>query len=312
MRIILSFKLTCLVFFQVFFCLASYAQTNLKGKVVNADQLALPGVGIRLKGSAVATLTDVNGNFNITYNGASTLTVSAIGYVTKEVQLKDQTSLSITLSEDVNKLEEVVVTAIGVKREKRLLTYSSQEIKAEELSRAKEPSLLNSLTGKVAGVQITSTSGVAGSSSRVVIRGDISTQNSSPLYVIDGVPMDNSETSVGGDPAGAGISRIIDVDPNNIENVNILKGAAATALYGSRGAGGAIIITTKSGGFNKRPSINFMSDYSFENSINPERQTTFAQGNNGVFANGEDQKTSTSWFKYKRRGGVFFLFPFLF
>lgn len=295
MRIILSFKLACLILFQVFFCLASYAQTNLKGKVVTADQLPVPGASLRLKGVAAITKTDVNGNFNMTYNGASTLTVSAIGYVTKEVQLKDQTSLNITLSEDVNKLEEVVVTAIGVKREKRLLTYSSQEIKAEELSRAKEPSLLNSLTGKVAGVQITSTSGIAGSSSRVVIRGDISTQNSSPLYVIDGVPMDNSETSVGGDPAGAGISRIIDVDPNNIENVNILKGAAATALYGSRGAGGAIIITTKSGGFNKRPSINFMSDYSFEKGINPERQTTFAQGNNGVFANGEDQKTSTSW-----------------
>lgn len=295
MRIVLLFKLACLLFLQVFFCLTSYAQTNLKGKVTDSDNVPVQAASVRLKGTSIVTKTDVNGNFNITYSGTSDLIVSAVGFLTREVAVNNQTSISIKLSEDTNKLEEVVVTAIGIKREKRLLTYSSQEVKAEDIARAKEPSLLNALTGKVAGVQITSTSGIAGASSRVVIRGDISTQNSSPLYVVDGVPIDNSETSVGGDPAGAGISRIIDIDPNNIDNVNILKGAAATALYGSKGAGGAIIITTKSGGFNKKASINVMSDYSFENSINPERQTTFAQGNNGIFANGEDQKTSTSW-----------------
>jgi TonB-linked SusC/RagA family outer membrane protein len=295
MRTILLFKLACLLFLQAFFSLTSYAQTNLKGKVTTTDNQPVLGANIRLKGTASATQTDVSGNFSISYNGASTLVISAIGFQTRELAVSNQTSINITLSEDENKLDEVVVTAIGIQREKRLLTYSSQEVKAEDLARAKEPNVLNALTGKIAGVQITNTSGIAGASSRVVIRGDISTQNYNPLYVIDGVPMDNSERSVGGDPAGAGISSVIDIDPNNIESVNVLKGAAATALYGSKGAGGAIIITTKSGAFDKKPSINLMSDYSFENSINPGRQTTFAQGNNGVFANGEDQKTSASW-----------------
>ncbi|WP_207531744.1 SusC/RagA family TonB-linked outer membrane protein [Desertivirga arenae] len=271
------------------------AQTLLKGQVIGSDGQAIPGASIKLKATNTGTNTDQNGNFNISYTGQATLVVSSIGYESQEVSINGQTSLRITLVEASRSLNEVVVTAIGVKREKRLLTYSTQEVKADDIARAKEPSLLNSLTGKVAGVQITNSSGVAGSASRVVIRGDISTNSSNPLYVLDGVPIDNSETSVGGDPAGSGVSRIIDIDPNNVESVNVLKGAAATALYGSRGAGGAVIITTKTGGLNKRPSINFMSDYSFENSINPKRQTIYAQGNNGLFANGEDQKTSTSY-----------------
>lgn len=272
----------------------TFAQNVLKGKVSDVDGKVLPGVNVTIKGKQTSTATGKDGDFTIPYQERDILIISSLGFINQEIPLTNQTALNITLKPSITDLNDVVVTAIGVKREKRLLTYSSQEVKADDISRAKEPSLLNSLTGKVAGLQVTSTSGVAGSASRVVIRGDISTNSSSPLYVLDGVPIDNSETSVGGDPAGSGISRIIDIDPNNIENVNILKGAAATALYGSKGAGGAIIITTKSGK-GKKPSINLMSDYSFEKSINPPRQTIYAQGNNGVYANGEDQKTSTSY-----------------
>ncbi|GGH09015.1 SusC/RagA family TonB-linked outer membrane protein [Mucilaginibacter phyllosphaerae] len=220
-----------------------------------------------------------------------------MGYAAFETVLNAQTSIEIVLKEQVTQLNDVVVTAIGVKREKRLLTYSTQEIKSEELTRAKEPNVINAMTGKLSGVQITSSSGTAGSSTRIVVRGAVSVNgNNEALFVVDGVPVDNSETgNIGGGAAGAGSSRIIDIDPNNIESVNVLKGAAATALYGSRGASGAVLITTKSGSLNKKASITFTSDYSFEKGLFPQNQHLYSQGTGGVFYNGEDRKTSASW-----------------
>jgi len=194
-------------------------------------------------------------------------------------------------------MEEVVVTALGVRREKRNLTFSSQEVKGDDLVKTREPSLVNAMAGKVAGVQITSSSGTTGSSSRIVIRGNSSpTSDNQALFVIDGVPINNDETgNIGGGAAGAGVSRIVDIDPAIIENVNVLKGAAATALYGSAGARGVVIITTKAGGIDKKPVISLSSDLSYEKPLLPERQWKYGQGTGGVFYNGETQKTSMSW-----------------
>nr|WP_183558883.1 SusC/RagA family TonB-linked outer membrane protein [Mucilaginibacter sp. SP1R1]MBB6148529.1 TonB-linked SusC/RagA family outer membrane protein [Mucilaginibacter sp. SP1R1] len=275
----------------------SYAQTILKGRVTDTDGAPVPSANVKIKGTQTGIATDADGAFNISYKAPATLTITAVGYIGKEINLTNETQIQIKLVQNNIQLNDVVVTAIGVKREKRLLTYSTQELKGEELSRTKEPNLINAMDGKLSGVQITSSSGTAGASARIVIRGAVSVNgNNEALFVVDGVPIDNTETgNIAGGAAGAGSSRIIDIDPNNIESVNVLKGAAATALYGSRGASGAVIITTKSGGINKKPSITFTSDYSFEKPLLPERQTIYGQGTNGIFYNGEDQKTSLSW-----------------
>ncbi|MDR6942740.1 SusC/RagA family TonB-linked outer membrane protein [Mucilaginibacter pocheonensis] len=276
---------------------ASFAQTVLKGHVTGPDSQPVVGANVKLKDASSGTTTDVNGNFNIIYAKPVTLVITAIGFKSREVSITNETNIKIELLENITELNDVVVTAIGVKREKRLLTYSTQELKSEELIRAKEPNLINAMDGKVSGVQITSSSGTAGASARIVVRGAISANgNNEALFVVDGVPIDNSETgNIAGGAAGAGSSRLIDIDPNTIESVNVLKGAAATALYGSRGASGAVLITTKSGTANKKAAITFSSDFSFEKPLLPERQTIYGQGTTGIFYNGEDKKTSQSW-----------------
>jgi TonB-linked SusC/RagA family outer membrane protein len=199
----------------------------------------------------------------------------------------------VRLSKNVQQMNEVVVTALGVKREKRNLTYSTQEVKGEQLLATKEPNVINALAGKVSGVQITSASGSPGSSSRIVIRGTTSIYgDNQALIVVDGIPINNDET--GNLNSGPGSNRLIDIDPSIIETINVLKGAAATALYGSAGARGVVFITTKSGS-DKKPVITFSSDLSYEKPILPEKQMKYGQGNRGVFFNGETQKTSTSW-----------------
>ncbi|MBE7176695.1 MAG: SusC/RagA family TonB-linked outer membrane protein [Mucilaginibacter polytrichastri] len=273
---------------------AVQAQTKkLSGKVVDEKHLPVVGASVKLlNGGGVAT--DANGAFTLDYSGEATLIISAIGYATQQVKLGDKTKITITLAEDSKQLSEVVVTALGVRREKRNLTYSTQELKSEELVQAKEPNLVNAVAGKVSGVQITSSSGTPGASSRIVIRGATSVYgDNQPLMVIDGVPVNNDET--GTLNAGPGTNRLADIDPSIIESINVLKGAAATALYGSEGARGVLMITTKNGAPDKKPTINFSSDYSFENPLVPEIQNKYAQGNRGVYIDGEEAKTSTSW-----------------
>ena len=279
----------------VVFCSNTYAQAiTLKGKVSDDKGLPVPGASVRLKGTASGAVTDGDGVFTINYPGKGSLVITAIGYVAKEVVLTGQTTVTVTLSTDATTLDEVVVTALGIKREKKILTYSTQEIKGEQLTQSKEPNLVNAIAGKAAGVQVTSASGTPGSSSRIVIRGGSSFYgDNQALMVIDGVPVDNSET--GNLNSGPGTNRIADIDPSIIANINILKGAAATALYGSKGANGVIIITTKNGAINKKPTITFSSDYSREKALFPQIQSKYSQGSNGVYFDGETKKTSTSW-----------------
>lgn len=280
---------------MVAFCGSTYAQTiALKGKVSDDKGQPIPGVSVRLKGTNKGVSTNANGAFTITYTGTGTLSITAIGYASKEVKLTGQTEIDVVLPEDNKTLGEVVVTALGIKRDKRVLTYSSQEIKGAELVQGKDPNIVNNIAGKVSGVQITSSSGNPGSSTRIVIRGASSFYgDNNALMVIDGIPVDNSET--GNLNSGPGTSRIADLDPNIIENINVLKGAAATALYGSLGANGVIIITTKTGSANRKPTVNFSSDLSFENPLLPQIQSKYAQGTGGVYYNGDAMKTSTSW-----------------
>jgi TonB-linked SusC/RagA family outer membrane protein len=267
---------------------------TVKGKVSDDKGLPIPGVTVRLKGTNKGVSTNTNGAYSISYPGTGTLTFSIIGYIPKEVKLSGETEINVVLPEDSKSLSEVVVTALGIKRDKRVLTYSSQEVKGAELVQGKDPNIVNDIAGKVSGVQITSSSGNPGSSTRIVVRGASSFYgDNNALMVIDGIPVDNSET--GNLNSGPGTSRIADLDPNIVESINVLKGAAATALYGSLGANGVIIITTKTGSAAKKASVSFSSDFSFENPLLPEIQSKYAQGTNGQFYDGTTLKTSTSW-----------------
>ncbi len=299
-------KLLCSIAFIVALltCSSSWAQNKLvKGKVQDENGSPVPKASVLVKGTKTGTSTGDDGAFELSVPANGTLVISAIGFDRSEVKISGQDNLTIALKPDDRSLNEVVVTALGVKREKRNLTFSSQEIKAEELVRAKEPNILNAMTGKVAGVQITSSSGTPGASSRIVIRGVTSIiGNNEALIVVDGIPVNNSET--GAVNSGPGSNRLIDFDPAIIESVNVLKGAAATALYGSAGARGVVMITTKSGAGSKKPSITLTQDLSFENGIFPEIQSKYAQGDrkdiggvltDNVYYDGETDKASSSW-----------------
>jgi TonB-linked SusC/RagA family outer membrane protein len=286
--------LLCFCFFSVRMVQAQEVLL-ITGTVTDTAGQPVAGAGIKVKSKNTGTTTADNGSFSIRTASNAILVISAIGYTTQEVAAT--ATLSIQLERQPGQLDEVVVTALGVKRAKRYLTYSTQELKGDELLQTKEPNLVNTLAGKVSGMQVTSSSGTAGASSRIVIRGNISANgNNQALFVIDGVPVNNDETSnIGGGASGAGSNRAIDIDPSIIENVNILKGAAATALYGSSGANGVVLITTKNGAIDKKPVLTYTSDFSVGKAILPKRQRIWAQGNDGIYFNGEDQKIGRSW-----------------
>lgn len=262
---------------------------TVKGRVLDNTGYGLPGVSILMKNSKNGTITDADGNFTITVDGekAAALILSFIGYTTKEVPVKGEGLLSIVLEEDVHTLDEVVVTALGIKRDKKSLGYATQEVKGENVNVGNDANLLNKLTGKIAGVQITAGNSGAGSSSRVVIRGESSLSNDNqPLYVVDGVPINNYVYSnLAGTPQeidygnGAG-----EVNADDIESISVLKGANAAALYGSRAANGVILITTKSGKTKNRFQIAVNSTTTFENVLRlPKYQNSYSQGLDGNF-----------------------------
>jgi TonB-linked SusC/RagA family outer membrane protein len=290
-----SSQLLLIVLLQ-FLVLATLAQTTtLKGKVLDEAGAPVPSASVRFKNKNNGTVSAEDGSFTLKSNGQGTLVITVLGYVTKEVDVNNQSVIEVKLVKDTKQLNEVVVTALGIKQQKRNLTFSSQEIKSDEIVKAQEPNVLNAMAGKVAGVQITSTTGAPGSASAIVIRGITSlTGDNQALIVIDGVPVNNDETDGGGD-GGSGTNRLADIDPSIIDNINVLKGAAATALYGSAGARGVVLITTKNGTKNKKAVVTVASSLSVEDAILPPRQLTYAQGSNGVYVDGETAKTSTSW-----------------
>jgi len=238
--------LTLLLAFVVQFTFAQ--EKTISGTVSDATG-PLPGVNIIVKGTSTGTQTDFDGNYSIQASSGSVLVYSFVGYVTQEQTVGSANTINVSLEEDVSVLEEVIVTAQGIKREKKALGYAVSEVSSDDIEQRTEGDVARVLSGKASGVQITSQSGTSGSATNVVIRGYNSINGSNQaLFVVDGVPF-SSDTNAQGNflNGNVGSSRFLDLDPNNIESVNVLKGLAAATLYGTAGRNGVIVITTKSG-----------------------------------------------------------------
>lgn len=269
-----------------------HAQKQISGIVTNADDgQSIPGVSVFVKGSTtVGTATDINGKYNLSVpNDAKILVFSFVGMVSQEVVIGNQTVINVQLKGTLTSIEGVVVTALGVSREKKSLGYATQEVGGDELVNVKRDNFINSISGRAAGVQVKGSNNMGGSSN-IIIRGNSSlTQNNQALFVVDGVPINNDNTNNAGQISGrSGFdygSAASDINPNDIESINILKGAAATALYGSRAANGVIIITTKKGkkqmGAKKVYGVNISSNIttgSIDKSTFPKYQTEYGAG----------------------------------
>ncbi|MCK0125420.1 SusC/RagA family TonB-linked outer membrane protein [Gelidibacter sp. F2691] len=269
-----------------FFVQISFAQEkSISGMVSDNSGLPLPGVNIIVKGTATGTQTDFDGNFTITAKSGDVLTFTYVGLKAQEVTVGASNTLNVTMQEDASVLDEVVVTALGIKREKKSLGYATQEVKGDAVSNVKSSNFVNSLSGKVAGLDI-KTSGTLGGSTNVVIRGNNSIAgNNQALFVIDGVPVDNSNSNSAGQKAGRGGydygNAASDINPDDIESINVLKGAAATALYGSRASNGVVMITTKKGTSKKGVGITISSSLTMgtaDSSTLPTYQNKYGAG----------------------------------
>ncbi|KPQ13325.1 MAG: SusC/RagA family TonB-dependent receptor [Algoriphagus marincola HL-49] len=237
----------------------SAQQRVITGTVISdEDGLGLPGATVLVKGTTVGTTTDLDGNFSISVpDGGTTLIFSFVGLETKEEVIGNRTVIDVTLTTDAEQLSEVVVTAIGIEREKKALGYAVTSVGTEQLENRPEQDVARVLQGKVPGVNITSTNGMSGSGTNMVIRGYSSaTGSNQPLFVVDGVPFNTSTNAQNGFTTGGATtsSRFLDIDPNNIENISVLKGLSATVLYGDQGRNGVVLITTKSGASKRRAS----------------------------------------------------------
>ncbi len=268
----------------------SAQNVTVRGTVTDASNgETLPAAAIVLKGTSQGVVANTQGAFSITAPSNGTLVVSMIGYQTAEVAIGGRATINVALQPDSEFLDEVVVTAVGIQRTERSLGYAVTKVDADEAIRKAEPDLLRSLDGKIPGVQISAPSGDAGSATRVTIRGNSSfLGNNQPLYVVDGVPYSNDGTSGSGRASGMGGaygSGISTLDPNDIESMSVLKGAAAAVLYGSRAANGVVLITTKSGskslGANKGTTVTYNGSLSLETIASlPEYQNSYGQGSN--------------------------------
>jgi TonB-linked SusC/RagA family outer membrane protein len=263
---------------------------QITGKVTDNNGAPLPGVNVTVKGTTKGTQTNAQGDFSIEANKGDVLLISYVGYEAKEVHIGADKSITVSLALVNQQMTEVVVTALGIKKERKSLGYSVTEVKGNELTQAREINVANSLVGRVAGVNVNSVSGGPGSSSSVIIRGVSSLSgNNQPLYVINGVPMnndlnmnnslDNTKGQYYNAPdLGDGIQNI---NPDDIETISVLKGAAASALYGSRAKAGVILITTKNG--SGKGTIEFNSNFVADQVIDPtDWQYVFGNGANGL------------------------------
>ncbi|HCU20456.1 MAG TPA: SusC/RagA family TonB-linked outer membrane protein, partial [Bacteroidales bacterium] len=279
----------------LFACSLAIAQTvQISGTVTSSeDGLPVPGVSVIVRGTTLGSLTDVEGKYIIAVpQNAQSLVFSFIGFRTHEAPIQGQTRIDVVLEQDLVRVDEVVVTALGIRRDAKALGYSVQSVGTEDLTRSGAINPVNSLGVKVAGVQVTNSTGAAGGSSFITIRGMSSiTGNNQPLFIVDGIPIDNSQLNTETGTAGVAYSnRAIDLNPSDIESMNVLKGGAATALYGIRAANGVVIITTKKGGATagKKLNIQFSSSVSTDQVTQlPQMQLTYAQGSAGVYNNAQ-------------------------
>lgn len=296
---------------KLFFLICVLGFSSLQAQTVNGtitdatDGTLLPGVNVIIKGTKIGASSDFNGNYSIEVTSTDAiLQFSYLGYSTKEIKVNGKSIMNVSLNQSAESLDEVVVTALGISREKKSLGYSVSEVDGSSVSLAKEANVVNSLSGKVAGVVITqSASGPAGGT-RVIIRGNNSiTGNNQPLYVVDGVPIDNSgigsangsnTSNYNRSDLGTGIS---DLNSDDIKSMSVLKGPNAAALYGSRASNGVILITTKKGSNQQGLGISLSTNISFQNPlILPEYQNEYGAGKDGVFATDlTELKGNGSW-----------------
>ncbi|PKA99041.1 TonB-linked SusC/RagA family outer membrane protein [Flavobacteriaceae bacterium MAR_2009_75] len=272
-----------LTLFLALFVQISFAQNKtISGTVSDQDGLPLPGVNIVVQGTTNGTQTDFDGNYSIQAEQGDVLLFTYIGQKEQRQTVGSSNTVNVQMTEDAEALEEVVVTALGIKREEKSVGYAVQNVKGDDIAQARESNLVNALSGKVSGVQITNSSGAAGSSARIVLRGATSiTGNNQPLFVVDGIPIDNSNQ--GNADAFGGIdlpNGAADINPDDIASVSVLKGPNAAALYGLRAANGVIVITTKRGTKNSTLGVSISSSVSFENPLLlPSFQNSYGQGN---------------------------------
>lgn len=274
----------------------SQQDTKITGTV--EDEFGpVAGASVVIKGTTNGTMTDMDGHFTLEgVKKGDIIQISFIGFATQDIPYTGQTALNVKLEEDAQKLDEVVVTALGMKRDKKALGYAMQELKGDELLSSREPNLANSLSGKVSGLQIVRSSNGVGGSSKIVLRGNNSlTGSNQPLIVVDGTPMDNFTGGVddvwgnSGADMGNGLS---DINPEDIESMTVLKGASAAALYGSRAGNGVILITTKSGKKNEGLGITVNAGITTESIfLKPDMQNSFGQGSVGAY----DNQSRLSW-----------------
>lgn len=288
------------VFFACFVLLGVgilQAQTvQITGTVTSADDgMPIPGASVIVKGSTIGTATDAEGKYTLNVpQNATTLVFTFLSYKPQEIEISGRRIINVVLESDIMALDEVVVTAIGIQRTQKSLGYAVTQVEPDKALQKAEPDVLRALEGKIPGVQISSSSGSAGSATRITIRGNSSfLGNNQPLFVVDGIPYSNDEISTSNQltqSGGAYGSGFATLDPNDIESINVLKGAAAAALYGSRAANGAVIITTKSGSKKSRPSqkgfeVSYTSSYSMETiGALPEYQNKYGAGTDFQYA----------------------------
>ena len=276
----------------------AFGQNVVTGTVEDADG-PLIGASVLVKGTTVGTITDFDGNFSIEANIGDELEFSYMGYTSQTITVTGN-SINITMSENTEVLSEVVVTAMGIKRDRKALGYEVGEVKGEELTKAKEVNVANSLAGRVAGLVVQETAGGASGSTRVVLRGTTEmTGNNQPLYVIDGVPMDNTSYgeagTEGGYDLGDGISAI---NPDDIESMSVLKGPAAAALYGSRASHGVILITTKKANTgDAKWSVEYNGTMTFDSQSSQwdNVQQVYGMGSDGMYNVDAVSNTNKSW-----------------
>ena len=277
-------------------CSAAWAQT-ISGKVTSStDGQPLPGVSILVKGTSAGTTTDLDGNYKVNASSNNTLVFSFIGFTSKQEAVNNRTTINVELAEETSQLGEVVVTALGVKREKKSLGYALQEVKGDQIVEARENNLANALSGKVAGLQVIRSSNGPAGSSKIVLRGNNSlTGDNQPLIVVDGIPLDNFTGASNNDMWNPSTDRgngLGDINPDDIESMSVLKGASAAALYGSRAGNGVILITTKSGRAQKGLGITYSNTVGLETIFTtPKLQDNYGQGVENIF----DPLSTRSW-----------------
>lgn len=261
---------------------------TLTGQVVDVNGIPMVGVTVMEKGTSNGGITDIDGNFSLEVSDNAVIQFSYIGYKTLELPASGKVKLNVTLKEDTEVLEEVVVTALGIKRAEKALTYNVQQVKGEELTTVKSSNFMNALAGKAAGVQINTSASGPGGAVKVVMRGAKSiSQSNNALYVIDGIPMYNQtsgSSDMGAMASQPGSESIADINPDDIESMSLLTGPSAAALYGYEGANGVVLITTKKGRADKT-SVTFSNNTTFSNPMMmPKFQNTYGNATNDVMS----------------------------